>query len=106
MRSSMVAPAGSVWSKKCAPTMCEAWRSAARRRRGFSRSGGSRWRALGVVQAQHGGADRLEVGPARLDVGVGAALRVGAGRRGESGESERDGKATRPAEGDGREHGE
>src|SRR3954469_4645716 len=49
MRSSMVAPAGSVWSKKCASTMCEAWRSAARRRRGFSPSGGSRWRARSAL---------------------------------------------------------
>src|SRR3954470_10286298 len=62
-------------------------------------------RALGVVQAQHRGADRLEVGPARLDVGVGAAVRVGAGGGGESGEGEGGGKATRAADGDGRERG-
>src|SRR3954452_13478950 len=49
MRSSIVAPAGVVWSKKRAATMCSAWRSAARRRRGFSRSAGSPWRARSAL---------------------------------------------------------
>ena len=107
MRSSIVAPAGVVWSKKRAATMCAVWRAAARRRRGFSLSRGRPWRARSAL-CRHSTAARTtcDVRAGRRDVDVRAALRLGGGGHEQRDEREQGREERHPAKKGGAEQGD